>query len=110
MRGAEGWNLPSFNATCHGKWRIVLNATRHKEWATSKNNILVEPEGTESVYDNIFFHENTDFNQGNIYTFSEDQLINAMEKAETKCKINNTEGEKLKDKFTYVNTLNKILN
>ncbi len=110
MSGAEGWNLPSFNATCLGKWSIVLNATSHKDWATNENSILVEPEGTEPVYDNIFFHENTDFNQGNIYTFSEDQLIDAMEKAETKCKINNTEGEKLKEKFTYVNTLNKILN
>lgn len=109
MSGAEGWNLPSFNATCLGKWSIVLNATSHKDWATKENSILVEPEGTEPVYDNIFFHENSSFNQGNIYTFSEEQLIDAMEKAETKCKINNTQGEKLKDKFTYVNTLNKIL-
>lgn len=110
MSGAEGWNLPSFNATCLGKWSIVLNATSHKDWATNENSILVEPEGIEPVYDNIFFHEGSQFNQGNIYTFSEEQLIDAMEKAETKCKINNTEGEKLKEKFTYVNTLNKILN
>jgi hypothetical protein len=109
MSGAEGWNLPSFNAACLGKWSIVLNATSHKDWATDKNSILVEPEAKEPVYDNIFFQENGQFNQGNIYTFSEEQLIDAMEKAETKCKINNTEGEKLKEKFTYVNTLNKIL-
>ena len=32
-----------------------------------------------------------------------------MEKAETKCNINNIEGEKLKEKFTYSNTLKKIL-
>ena len=38
-----------------------------------------------------------------------DEFIAAMEKAETKCKINNSEGEKLKQTFTYENTLNKIL-
>ena len=109
MSGAEGWNLPSFNATCLGKWSVVLNATSHKDWATNENCILVEPEGTEPVYDNIFFHQGSEFNQGNIYTFSEEQLIDAMEKAESKCKINNDAGEKLKEKFTYKNTLNKIL-
>jgi hypothetical protein len=109
MSGAEGWNLPSFNATCLGKWSIVLNATSHKDWATNENSILVEPSGKEPVYDKIFFQQGSDFNQGSIYTFTEDQLIDAMEKAETKCKINNTEGEKLKEQFTYENTLNKIL-
>lgn len=109
MSGAEGWNLPSFNATCLGKWSIVLNATSHKDWATNKNSILVEPSGTEPIYDKIFFHEYADFNQGDKYTFNEDEFISAMEKAESKCNINNTEGEKLKEKFTYENTLNKIL-
>lgn len=109
MSGAEGWNLPSFNATCLGKWSIVLNATSHKDWANSKNSILVQPSGEEPVYDNIFFNENSHFNQGSIFTFDEDEFISAMEKAETKCKINNSEGEKLKTEFTYENTLDKIL-
>ena len=110
MSGAEGWNLPSFNATCLGKWSVVLNSTSHKDWATKENSILVEPNGSEPIYDDIFFHKNSPFNQGNISTFDEEEFISAMEKAETKCNINNAEGEKLKDKFTYVNTLNKILN
>ncbi|NDG53929.1 MAG: hypothetical protein EBY39_13075, partial [Flavobacteriia bacterium] len=93
MSGAEGWNLPSFNATCLGKWSVVLNSTSHKDWATKENSILVEPNGSEPIYDGIFFHKNTPFNQGNISTFNEDEFISAMEKAETKCKINNTEGE-----------------
>ena len=109
MSGAEGWNLPSFNATCLGKWSVVLNATSHKDWANSKNSILVEPNGQEPVYDNIFFNENSHFNQGAIFTFNDDEFISAMEKAETKCKINNSEGEKLKTEFTYENTLDKIL-
>lgn len=109
MSGAEGWNLPSFNATCLGKWSIVLNSTSHTDWATSENSILLDPSGKEEVYDNIFFKKGADFNQGNIYTFDDDEFISAMEKAETICKKENTEGKKLKDKFTYKKTLEKIL-
>ena len=109
MSGAEGWNLPSFNATCLGKWSIVLNCSAHKDWANDKNCILIDPSGKEPVYDNIFFKEGAEFNQGNIYTFDEDEFIESMKLAETKCKNLNTEGQKLKEKFTYKNTLNTIL-
>lgn len=109
MSGAEGWNLPSFNATCLGKWSIVLNSTSHTDWATEQNSILIDPSGKEEVYENIFFKKGSEFNQGNIYTFDDDEFISAMEKAETICKKENTEGKKLKDKFTYKNTLEKIL-
>jgi hypothetical protein len=109
MSGAEGWNLPAFNASCLGKWSIVLNSTSHKDWATKDNCILIDPDGKEPVYDNIFFHKGSEFNQGNIYTFDEEEFISAMETAEQKCRTVNNEGEKLKDKFTYENTLNNIL-
>jgi hypothetical protein len=109
MSGAEGWNLPSFNSTCLGKWSIVLNSTSHKDWANKDNSILIEPDGKEEVYDNIFFKKGSDFNQGHIYTFNEEEFIEAMNLAESKCKSLNTEGEKLKDKFTYKNTLDRIL-
>jgi hypothetical protein len=109
MSGAEGWNLPAFNSTCLGKWSIVLNSTSHKEWATRENCILIEPDGKEPIYDGIFFNEGSDFNQGNMYTFDEDELMSAMDKAEGLCKNENKEGLKLKNKFTYKKTLEKIL-
>lgn len=109
VSGAEGWNLPSFNATCLGKWSIVLNSTSHTDWATADNSILIDPSGKEEVYDEIFFKKGSEFNQGNIYTFNDDEFISAMEKAETIYGNRNTEGEKLVDSFTYKNTLNKIL-
>jgi hypothetical protein len=109
MSGAEGWNLPSFNATCLGKWSIVLNATSHKDWANEKNCILLNPSGKEPIYDNIFFHQGSDFNQGSMYSFDEEELISAMEKAESICKTENKEGVKLKNEFTYAKTLEKIL-
>ena len=109
VSGAEGWNLPSFNATCLGKWSIVMNASSHKDWANKDNCILIEPNGKEPVYDNIFFKEGTQFNQGNIYTFDDDEFISAMEKAEELCKTENKEGLKLSESFTYEKTLDSIL-
>jgi hypothetical protein len=51
LSGAEGWNLPSFNATALGKWSVVMNATAHKDWATNTNSILIEPSSLKECYD-----------------------------------------------------------
>lgn len=109
LSGAEGWNLPSFNATALGKWSIVSNHSAHKAWATEDNSILLEPNEKEPAADGLFFTETGDFNQGNIYKFNKDQSIAAMEEAEKKIDQVNTEGLKLQTKFTYENTLNLIL-
>ena len=109
LSGAEGWNLPSFNATALGKWSIVCNHTAHKAWATEDNSILLQPNEKEPAADGLFFAETGDFNQGKIYKFNKDQTVAAMETAETKINQVNTEGLKLQTKFTYENTLNSIL-
>lgn len=109
LSGAEGWNLPAFNATCLGKWSIVLNETSHKDWATKDNSILVESSGQVDSADGVFFAKNQPFNQGTFYTWEEDQVISAMEEAEKKVGQINTEGQKLADKFTYAKTVDAIL-
>ncbi len=109
LSGAEGWNLPSFNATAMGKWSIVLDATSHKDWATSSNSILLTPSGKEPLVDGRFFHQNAPFNQGNFFTFTEESLIEKMKEAESKAKTPNPEGESLKDKFSYSVMLDSIL-
>lgn len=101
LSGAEGWNLPAFNATCLGKWSIVLNATAHKDWANKENSILIEPNGKEEAYDNYFFSKGSPWNQGNIYTWDSDIVSQAMETAVSKKGQNNTAGEELKNKFSY---------
>jgi hypothetical protein len=109
LSGAEGWNLPAFNATCLGKWSIILNATSHKDWATKDNSILVEPSGEVDCYDEVFFKKGSPFNQGTFYDWNEEDVINAMEQAEKKVGQVNTEGQKLADKLTYENTVDVIL-
>ncbi len=109
MSGGEGWNLPSFNATCLGKWSIVLNGTAHKEWATEDNSILVEPNGEQPSEDGVFFKDNSDFNQGTFLTFDENDLTSAMESAELKVGQINTCGTLLGQTFTYKSALEDIL-
>jgi hypothetical protein len=109
LSGAEGWNLPSFNATCLGKWSIVLNATSHKDWANETNSILVEPNGTIPIYDNVFFKENDMYNQGIMWDWSKESLLEAFEKAEQKIGTVNEAGIQLSKELTYENTLNQII-
>tara|TARA_B100002019_G_scaffold71248_1_gene61423 strand:- start:18299 stop:19390 length:1092 start_codon:yes stop_codon:yes gene_type:complete len=111
MSGAEGWNLPSFNATCLGKWSIVLNCTAHKDWANKHNCILVEPNGQDSIEDGVFFTKGSEFNAGNKYSFNNEDFENALHKAINKVKNNiiNEEGLKLTKIFTYKNTLKNII-
>ncbi len=109
LAGAEGWNLPAFNCTALGKWSIVLNATAHKDWATKDNCILVQPNGQVPVYDGIFFSQGQPFNQGSIYTWDEDEVIAAMEAAEKVAKTRNTNGEKLREQFTWGKALDIML-
>jgi len=109
LSGGEGWNLPAFNATCLGKWSVVLNATSHKDWATEENSILIEPSGEMPAEDGVFFKKDSLFNQGTFYTWSEDQALEAMEKAESKVGQINTEGVKMGDTMTYSKTVDSIL-
>tara|TARA_R100000008_G_scaffold48325_1_gene28708 strand:- start:1844 stop:2929 length:1086 start_codon:yes stop_codon:yes gene_type:complete len=109
LSGAEGWNLPSFNATALGKWSLVYNHSAHKAWATEENSILLEPEEKEPAADGLFFAETGNFNIGSIRGFNEEKAISAMEKAEEKVGSVNTEGVKLQEKFSYKNTLDAIL-
>lgn len=109
LSGAEGWNLPAFNAVCLGKWSVVLNATSHQDWANSNNSILVEASGMEPIYDNVFFKQGEPFNQGNFFTWTEEDVLAAFEKAESLAKTPNLEGKELGKIFTYEKTVESIL-
>jgi len=109
LSGAEGWNLPSFNATCLGKWSIVLNATSHKDWANQDNCLLIEPSGEIPIYDNFFFSKGSEYNQGIMFDWNEENVVSAMETAASKAKSLNASGVALGKSLTYSNTVNYIL-
>lgn len=109
LSGAEGWNLPAFNASCLGKWSLVLNETSHKDWASKNNSILVDSNGKEECYDGKFFQKGSQYNQGNIYTWDSDNVADCMETAVSKKGQINTEGEKLKDQFSYSHSVDRLL-
>lgn len=109
LSGSEGWNLPSFQQVCLGKHAIVLNAHAHKDWATKENSFLVNPNGMEDAYDNIFFRKGTPYNQGRIFTWNPDEVISKIEEALPKAKSVNSKGLELAKQFTYENTVNKLL-
>jgi len=109
--GTEGWGLPEFHSVALGKHAIVLNCAGYKEWANDKNSILINPNSKQEVYDGMFFHKGQPFNQGNIFSFSDDDFYKAIDLAVNRFKQNkiNVEGLKLQENFTVQNTVTKIL-
>jgi len=110
LSGLEGFNLPLFQSLCLGKWAVVLNAHVHKDYCTAENSILIEPTAMEPAHDGIFFHKGAQFNQGNWFSIDDDAIVAGMEKAVEKAHSPNPAGEALKEKFTYKNTVDIILN
>lgn len=109
LSGGESWNLIPFNLSCLGKWSIVLNASGQKTWANKDNSILVNPNGKVDTADGIFFQKGAPFNQGCFYSWAPEDVSKAMDIAVTKAKTPNTEGEKLKEQFSYDKSVDYIL-
>jgi len=111
MSGGEGWGLPEFQSVALGKHCVGLNAHAYKDWMTDKNTVLINPSGKIPVYDNMFFKEGMDINQGNIFDWNEDDFINGLEEVEKRFRNNpvNTDGLELQNKFTYKKMVDSIL-
>ncbi len=111
MSGGEGWGLPEFHSVALGKFGIILNAHGYKEWANKDNSILVNPNGKIPAYDGRFFVEGQPFNQGNIFTFDDNEFLKACDLAIYKVRTEkvNTKGLELQSKFSYSQTADKLL-
>mgnify|MGYP003133028433 CR=1 FL=1 len=111
MSGGEGWGLPEFQSIALGKHGVILNASSYRDWANESNAVLVEPNGKTDAADGIFFNKGGPFNQGQIYTFDEDEFIAGCEAAVERYKSSpvNEEGIKLQETFTYSKTVDKII-
>ncbi len=111
MSGGEGWGLPEFQSVALGKHCVGLNAHAYKEWMTPENSILIQPNSKIPCYDNIFFRQGDNYNQGNIFDWAEQDFLEALDKVEARYRMNpiNTEGLKLQKQFTYSKMVDSIL-
>jgi hypothetical protein len=111
MSGGEGWGLPEFQTVALGKHCLGLNAHAYKDWMTAENSILIDPNGKIPCYDNIFFKEGLEFNQGQIFDWDEKDFLDGLDKVEQRYKENpnNIEGLKLQQQFTYSKMVDSIL-
>lgn len=109
ISGGEGWGLPSFNSTALGKWSIVSNCSAHKDWATEKNSILLKTSGKIPSHDGMFFVQGRKFSQGNFFKITDETILEGFERALKLAKTPNIEGEKLRNEFSYENTVNSLL-
>lgn len=107
--GAEGFGLPEFHATALGAWPVALKAHAYLDYFTDENACFVPPNGMEPIYDGIFFHPNQPINQGNRFTFGDDDFYAGCDKALEKAKTGlNTKGVDLQ-KQTYAQTVDILL-
>ena len=111
MSGGEGWGLPEFQTVALGKHCLGLNAHAYKNWMTAENSVLIDPNGKIPCYDNIFFKEGLEFNQGQIFDWDEKDFLDGLDKVEQRYKENpnNIEGLKLQQQFTYSKMVDSIL-
>jgi hypothetical protein len=111
MSGGEGWGLPEFQSVCLGKHAVILDAHGYKGWANEGNSVLVQPSKKIDCYDNQFFPKGSQYNQGQIFDWNEDDFIDGCEEAIKRSKDNrvNKKGLELQKEFTYANTLDSIL-
>lgn len=112
--GTEGWGLPEFHSVALGKHAVILDAAGHKEWATKENSCLVQTSAKIPCYDNMFFVQGSEYNQGNIFDFNEEEFIAGCEEAIKRVENNpiNSNGLILQEKFsckTMVEKIDKIM-
>lgn len=110
MSGGEGWGLPEFHSLGIGKHAVILDAHAYQDWADEENSVLVKPSGKEEVYDGMFFNKGQDWNQGDIFTWDEEEFISACEKAVARVEQSKTNeaGLKVAKKFTIDDTIRII--
>ncbi len=109
LSGGEGFGLPAFHTRALGKRGVVLDAHAHQDYSDNENSVLLKPSGKEEAADGIFFHKGGNFNQGNIFSWNEDEAIAAMEEALKREEPNPSLGEELKKKFSVEKTVDILL-
>ena len=111
MSGGEAFGLPEFQSVAIGKHCVGMFAHGYRQWMTQENTVTIRPNGKIPIYDNIFFREGQEYNQGNIFDFDTEEFLTACDKAIEKFKTQpvNTAGLSLATQFTWKKTTEQIL-
>jgi glycosyltransferase involved in cell wall biosynthesis len=81
MSGGEGRDLPVYQAASLGKKIVALNAHAYQDYLNHDNSWLVEPNGKTPAVDNVFFHQNSEYNIGNFYTWDDNEFLTKLNDA-----------------------------
>lgn len=107
--GGEGRDLPCYHATALGAWPIALRAHAYLDYLTDENAILVNPNGKAPATDGVFFHRGQGINEGNLFTFADEDFYAACDEAEKRANQGvNLKGMELQ-KQTYKETVDALL-
>ncbi len=86
MSGGEGRDLPCYHATALGAWPIAMKAHAYLDYLTDDNAVFVTPNGKRPAADGVHFAPNGPFNQGNVFTFDDEDFLKGCEEAERRVK------------------------
>ncbi len=111
MSGGESLSLPSLTCVALGKHAVIHNASAMSDWATDENAVLVSPSGKEPSVDGKFFLPNQPFNQGNIWTWKDEDYMGALDKVVARVEANpvNPAGVKLQTDYSYAKGVDILL-
>lgn len=111
VSGAEGFDLVLANMLGLQKHAVVLNAHVYPDYTNESMVTYIQPSGKEKAADGIFFSDNSPFGVGNIFSVTEESIIEGMEKAVERYKKNpiNEAAKSFTDNFTWSKTADIIL-
>lgn len=103
MSGGESISIPSMCCVALGKHAVIHNCTAMKDWASYENAVLVEPYEKMPVYDGKFFAQGLQYNQGNIFSWKDDDFKSALDIAVERFKKNpvNEAGFELQKRYSF---------
>ena len=104
---AEGWNLELLEMMACGKPVIATNYSAHTEFCTNDNCSLISIGDLEDAYDGKWFKG--DGMWGEFGYEQEEQLVNHMKECYENRETENPEGIKTARRFTWENTVSKLL-
>lgn len=109
--GNESFGLPEFHSIAMGKHAVILNVNGYKEYANKENSVLINPNGKMDAHDGMFFHKGTQWNQGQFFTFDENEFVAGCEEAIKRVESGpvNLAGLKLQEQFKTEDTAKIIL-